>query len=133
MVSGLSLYDYFTELRIDDKRVTFASAHISDVSLQDNRVVAALNLVLPEPTDLRGRRIALAIYDPTYFTAIDTLGAPALPGSLSFCTTWLTKFRPAGPDSLTLAMLSKLSREDIPEDTRIGARFADWSTIECAA
>lgn len=132
MVTGLSDYDYFTELTIDGAPVGFASATVTDVALSDGKLTATLVLTLAEPLEIAGRSFELALFDPTYYAAVETLGAPLLPETLSGCSTELRDFEPQSMDSATLAELSQLDRDETPPDPRIGARFADRSLITCA-
>ncbi len=132
MVEGLGYYDYFTDLDVDGARLSFAEATVTDVRLEGAQLAATLELRLDAPLDLRGRSIGLALYDPTYFAAVETLAPPSLPDALDACQARLVKFEPTNLDSTTLAALGALSREETPEDERIGARFADRSTITCS-
>lgn len=132
MVDGLGHYDFFTDLKIDGARIAFSAAAASDVRIEGDRLAATLELTLPSPQALRGRAIELALYDPTYFAAVDTLDAPSLPQTLGACRAELVEFEPTNLDAVTLAALGALSREETPEEPRIGARFADRSAIACA-
>lgn len=131
MIDGLRDYDFFTDLRVDDTRIALSKAAVTQVMLDGDLLAATLELTLDAPLDLRGRELALSLYDPTYFAAVTTLDAPVLPEAFAACTERLTRFEPRALDSSTLADLSQLSREEMPDDPRIGARFADRSTIAC--
>lgn len=132
LIAGLGDYDYFTTLEIDGARVAFADAKITALRLDDARLAATLELTLAAPQALRGRTLELGLYDPTYFAAVDTLTAPILPPAAEGCRSRLFDFEPTQLDSVSLFKLGALSREETPEDPRVGARFADWSTITCA-
>lgn len=132
VLDGLSAYDYFTDLKIEGERSTFVEARTTEIHLVEGRLSATLELALPSPQVLDGRVVELALYDPTFFAAVETMVAPSLPGRLESCVAHLLKFDPSHLESTTLAALSALSREETPEDPRIGARFADRSTVRCA-
>ncbi|MBX2856595.1 MAG: DUF1007 family protein [Rhodobacteraceae bacterium] len=131
VVAGLRHYAFFTDLRIDGARLTFSDARISALDLEKARLAATLELTLETPQELEGRLVELALYDPTYFAAVDTLAAPIMPPALNNCSAHLVDFEPTKLDSGSLVALGALSREETPADPRIGARFADRSTIAC--
>ena len=131
MVEGLGAYDFFIEIKQDGAPVAIAYASISQVLLQDDRLAAALDVTLAEPLPLEGRRLEIALFDPTYFAAVTTLGPPLMPETASVCVVDFVRFEPQSLDAASLLDLGLLSREETPADPRIGARFADRSYITC--
>lgn len=131
IVDGLSYYDYFTDLSFDGDRLDFSGGVVTEVRLVGAELFATIELALAEPEPIRGRRIELAIYDPTYFAAVETMAAPALPSLELGCQSELTKFEPTALDATSLAVLSALSRDETPLEPRVGAQFADWSMVTC--
>lgn len=129
---GLGIYEYFTDLRVDEERLSFASAAVDDVQVSGERLVLTLDLTLAAPRDLRGRSLDLALYDPTFFADVRTMAPPVLPIAAPECDVVLTPFEPTQLESYSLMALSALSREETPDDPRIGAQFADRSAITCA-
>lgn len=132
VADGLKHYDYFTNLKVAGERLVFANVSVRDVGQEEGRLAATLELTLQTPQDVRGHTVELALYDPTYYAAVDTLAPPELPEQLADCVVNLVKFEPTSVDAETLLVLSALSREETPEEPRIGARFADRSTVICA-
>lgn len=132
MVEGLQLYAFFTEITRDGAPVAFKDAAVSDVQLHGDLLAAALELTLDEPLPLAGAPVEIALFDPTYFAAVTTLGPPVLPEALGACAVDFTRFEPQSLDAVTLLELSRLSREETPSEPRIGARFADRSRLTCA-
>lgn len=133
MVGGLSEYDYFTEIRHDGELVAIADAAVGQVQIHGDLLAAALDLTFSEPLPLDGEPLEVALFDPTYFAAVKTLGPPIVPESVGACTVDFVRFEPQSLDAMMLLELDELSREETPADPRIGARFADRSRVECGA
>lgn len=132
MVDGLGFYEYFTDLEIDGAHQTFSGASVSDVRIEGVQLIATLELQLETPQPLTQRDVVLSLYDPTYFAAIDVMEAPVFSAPAAGCRSELTKFEPTSLDAADIEILSALSREETPDDPRIGARFADRSRILCS-
>lgn len=132
IVDGLSYYGYFTDLRVGDDRLSFTNASVGDARLEGYQLAATLELTLEGPQEVAGRSVALSLYDPTYFAAVETTTAPILPAELEACRTQLVNFQPTMLDSVTLAELDALSREETPANANIGAELADRGYVTCA-
>lgn len=131
MVDGLGAHDFFTEFKRGGAPVAIAQASVGQIQLHDDLLAAALELTVAEPFPLAGAPLELALFDPTYFAAVTTLGPPVLPVGAGACAVAFTRFEPRSLDSVALLELGRLSREETPDDPRIGARFADRSRITC--
>lgn len=132
MVEGLAVYGYFTEITRDGALVDVAAASVSQVQLHDDLLAAALELTLAEPFSLDGADVEIALFDPTYYAAVTTLGPPVLPEMSAACAVDFTRFEPHYLDAATLLELSRLARDETPSESRVGARFADRSRLTCA-
>ena len=131
-VDGLGYYRHFTDLRIGDERQAFSGAEAVDVRLEGFQLAATLELTLETPQGIDGKSVELALYDPTYYAAVETLEPPKLPPDLTGCRSRLLKFQPTSLDSATLTKLSALSREETPDDPEVGAQFSDRSFVTCS-
>lgn len=132
MVDGLAAYDYFTDLQLGDERQSFVDAAVTELRLEEARLAATLELTLETPKALSAAGVELALYDPTYFAAVDTIAEPTFSSARTDCRVRLVKFEPSSMDAANLFMLGALSREETPENVHIGARFADRSFVTCS-
>lgn len=133
MADALGHYGHFTDLSLGGERLKFASAKAQDLRLEGAKLTVTLVLELETPQDVGDLDVALSLYDPTYFAAVETTKAPALPPQLKHCTATLIDFKPTSLNALTLAELAALSREETPTDPEIGAQLADRSYVTCNA
>lgn len=127
---GLGDYGYFTDLRIGDDQLDLGTPNIL-ASLQQGRIAARLSYALDAPLPIDDDEAVLALYDPTYFTAVTMAAAPVLRGGPTSCEAVLDAFEPSVDLAATQAALAALSREETPSEPNIGARFADRARLQC--
>lgn len=133
---GLGDYGYFTDLRLDGAPIDIGAPTEIVATLAHGRIAARLDYDLDAPLPIAGAEAVLALYDPTYFTAVTMAAAPALlaPNDADArCTTTLDPFEPTTALAATQQLLAALGREETPEEANVGERFADRARLQCAA
>lgn len=134
MMMGLSDYDYFTDLRLDEERVALDAPRDAIARLEDGVIGASFFIPLAEPSDPTGKTTVLKLYDPTYFTEVTMAAEPTFAGAKpDHCLTGLEPFDASAKVAQLQAILLQLSREETPEIENIGSVFADKATLSCGA
>lgn len=132
MMTGLSGYGYFVDLSLDDRKAMFGAPRDVAATLQDGRVAARFDLPLSAPRPLAGAAVSLALYDPTYFTAVDTAAPAAIVGGEpEGCAIDHQTFESTSQLAHVQTLLAKLSREETPEEQNVGVLFADKTRLTC--
>lgn len=96
-----------------------------------DQVEVSFDLPLAAPLALKPGGASLKLYDPSYYydyTLPTMLTPDPLPAG---CTGALIRFKPDDADNRIRQQLAALSREQIPDDPNIGARFADELRLTC--
>lgn len=130
---GLGAYEFFTDLKVNGARVALPDPSGVAVLLQSGRLAMRLDFALPTPTPLAGATIDLALYDRTYFTEVRTNAAPTLAETPAACEVMFEPFVATEALAETQLMLSRLARDDFPENRDVGKLFADHTTVKCAS
>jgi ABC-type uncharacterized transport system substrate-binding protein len=129
-LGNLKEYGYFTDLRVGDRRLDWAEATDVATGLRGERLWLRFTLPLREPAPARGRWLAYAIYDPSYFVEmLHTEGSrPALetPAGLA-CAATLT---PPSPSPEKQSLAAALDRTQNAGES-LGVHFAEWVTVRC--
>ena len=128
---GLGDYGYFTELRVDETAFDIAAPRDVVATLQEGRIAARLTYAFNPPIDVEAAAATLALFDPTYFTAVTMAAAPVVLGN-DACAATFTPFEATAQLAQTQELLARLGREETPEDASIGALFADRAVLRCA-
>ncbi len=131
IIAGLGAYEFFTEMKVDGERISLGAPAVLEVGLSDGMLSATLELQLEIPLAPQGHDFEIALFDPTYYASVVTIGPILLPASMGECEVSFQTFKPEMLDTITLSRLGQLTREETPDDQRIGARFADRNHIEC--
>lgn len=129
-LDNLREHGYFTDFRIDDRRVAVGEVGEVETALRDRRLWMRFTVPLAEPIPVRGQWIGYAVYDPSYFVEMLHVEgfAPTLktPPGLS-CTASLT---PPSPSPETRRLAFALDRTQNAGDS-LGVHFAEWVTLKC--
>ncbi|MEM9197430.1 MAG: DUF1007 family protein [Pseudomonadota bacterium] len=118
-------------LEIDGKDVRLSDPKRGSVEIRDGRLRITFERELANSVAAAGLRATARLYDPTYFVAYSVTQPSLAEGVGHACRATLVPFDP-GRDLVRLqATLAQLSREETPEDTRVGALFADEIHLTC--
>lgn len=124
-------FDGSAHLSLDNEPVELDWPRDVDGQLLDGRLQLTFVRDLKTPVHVEGREISAAFYESTYFFAFKITNTPMLLGHVGACKTEVVPFSPDPNDASLFAMLASLSREEIPEDQNVGARFADRISLRC--
>jgi len=163
IVEGFGHYGYFTELTASGNGIPLGDPSSGAAWLESGQLGVVMDLPLTGTIPLSGAQLDLALYDPTYFTAISLAIEPQLvsvdgapfktspdrangdsTGSAGAnsaaaatggpeCSVNLKKFDADQQTMELQSQLAELSREETPADATVGALFADRVTLRCAA
>lgn len=100
--------------------------------LEDGRLVVQFRRDLKAPTPISQRSVEVAFYEGTYYYAFSVATDPQVAGASDDCTIDVNPFDGTAQDEALQVVLAKLGREDTPEDTNVGALFADRILLQCA-
>lgn len=119
-------------LSIDGVSVPLSRPIEMDADLEDGRLVVRFRRDLADPVPLNALRMIVALYERTYFYAFSVGDEPKIIGGGENCRIGVARFDSSGKYKALLTTLAALSREEVPEDTNIGANFADRIILKCA-
>ncbi|MDB6178235.1 DUF1007 family protein [Paracoccus sp. Z330] len=125
-------YEGDTYLFIDGQKTALSRPRDAKAESLGDRIGVGFTLELETPVDLVGQTANLKIYDPIYYYAYSVTEDSGLEESNPDCDLRIAPFEPDGETSAIQAELAALSREEIPEDTEIGALFAENIYLTCA-
>lgn len=128
---GFGFYKYFTFLRDKDNVIALGKPLGVIVQLQQLRLGLSFTIPLKKPLDLKGRSLSLQLYDPTYFTAITIGLVPTIVGKAVPCSVTVKKPTENERTRRSQVLLSQLSREETPEESDVGAVFAETTRLVC--
>lgn len=118
-------------LEIDGEDVPLSGPKRGSVRIEDGRLLIAFERELARSIDVTGLRATARLYDPSYFVAYSIAQPPRTEGASHACRATLVPFDPSRDLVRLQATLAQLSREETPEDTRVGALFADEVHLTC--
>lgn len=124
-LENLAEWGYYADLEAGGKRLAAGKAGNGAATLDDGILVLKFRLPLKEPLAVAGQTLAVRVYDPTYYIAIemDKATAVKLPGLWSDrCTTRLRE--PARVEFKPLAESAYTAQADKKADMRDGIGFA---------
>ncbi|MEM7188540.1 MAG: DUF1007 family protein [Pseudomonadota bacterium] len=118
-------------LSLDGTRLPLSGPKAFDADLEDGRLVVRFRRFLDTPVAVRGRSVDVALYERTYYYAFTIAAEPQVIGDTDACEAALIPFEAAKQHEALQATLAKLSREETPDDTNVGALFADKVVLAC--
>lgn len=132
MILGLGDYDFFTDLKLGDEPVKLQPPKTGLATFQKGQIGFTFVLGLAKPMALAGKSLTLKLYDPTFYTAVTTLGEPEIVGAnKAACVAGFKKFNPSAEMALLRQVLA--GDEAAPAAIEnVGAYFADTASLTCA-
>jgi len=129
ILDNLAEYDWYTEVRADDRRILGRPEGSATMAMQDRQLRFRFRLLLDEAVDPRDRTLRYAVYDPTYFIEIlhDPESPPRLQLSTGPCRMDILKPR---PDPAIVARALALDFTQTGE-ADLGRHFAEKVTAHC--
>ncbi|MGF1640503.1 MAG: DUF1007 family protein [Rhodospirillales bacterium] len=129
-IGNLKEFDYFTFVEVNGETPAYAEVAEYGMHHVDGRLVMWFHLPLASPVDPRTAEVAFALYDPTYFIAVDLVEDNPI------------RIRGRMPESCRPAIvaaseqggslsLSETFFQTLDPSTAFGARFAPWVRLEC--
>ena len=131
VVEGFGHYQFFTYLKDKDTPVALEKPSNVTVQLHQKRLGLVFLIPLKTPMVVKGKTLALQLYDPTYFTEISIDLPPMVVGKASGCSVAVTKPRSTEQSRQSQMLLSRLSREEKPEIENVGVLFAETTRLTC--
>jgi ABC-type uncharacterized transport system substrate-binding protein len=128
-VESLVEWNYMTELLVDKGYGTFAAAEAYSTDIEDGMIVLSFTLPLEEPVDAQAHAVALRMYDPTYYIAIEFAGddAVSVEGTDHICAVAID---PAAPQFDT-QKLSETTFTNPDQAMGFGSMFAETARLAC--
>lgn len=123
-------FDGSAHLTVNGQAIDLAWPSGLDVQLIDGRLRLTFIRGLETPIPLTGADVEVAFYESTYFFDFSVTKTPELIGGENTCRATVIPFEPDRHDPL-LKALAKLSREETPTETNVGANFADRIYLRC--
>lgn len=124
-------YEGDTYLWIDGKKQILSYPKNSSAQMVKGRVGVSFELHLRAPQEMAGRSASLKLYDPIYYYAYSIPNEGRIFGPAAGCDVWVNRFDPDDQTAELQKKLGALSREDMPEDLDIGAKFAEEIALKC--
>jgi ABC-type uncharacterized transport system substrate-binding protein len=125
-------FDGSAHLFVADAAVPLAWPEKVDVDMVDGRLKVMFTRRLERPIDLGQDTLEVGFYENTYFFAFAITETPKLLGQVGQCSSQVRAFVADENNRALQTALAQLSREETPEDTNVGAIFADRIFLECA-
>lgn len=131
VLEGFGRYDFFTHLRDQEGDIALGKPLEVAAQLQQGRLGLSFLIPLKAPLVLKGKKLTLQLYDPTYFTDITIGLPPVIVGKPHNCVVSLIKASETEQTLQAQSLLAQLSREQTPENGNVGAMFADTTRVTC--
>ncbi|MEM7546475.1 MAG: DUF1007 family protein [Pseudomonadota bacterium] len=124
-------FDGTSHLSIEGEAVKLARPTGFDVELENEQLKVTFRRNLPEPIDVRGLDVEVAVYEKTFFYSLGVTKGPKFIGAETGCATDVIRFDPDTQLNALQYSLFELSREETPEIENVGALFADRIVLKC--
>lgn len=124
-------YEGDTHLWIDGEKQILSRPLETSAQMIKGRIGVSFEVHLQTPQDMAGRSASLKLYDPLYYYAYSIPNEGRILGKASGCHVWVNRFNPDGQTAKLQKELSALSREEMPENLNIGAKFAEEIALQC--
>lgn len=127
-IESLVEWHYMTELLVDDSYGIFGEAEAYATEIDDGIITLRFTLPLAKPVDAAAHDVALRMYDPTYYIAVQFAGddAVTIEGSDS-CTVAVDRATP----SLDPLSLGESTFTNTDQASGIGIMFAETARLRC--
>jgi ABC-type uncharacterized transport system substrate-binding protein len=127
-IESLVEWHYMTELLVDDSYGIFGEAEAYAADIEDGIITLRFTLPLTKPVDARAHDVALRMYDPTYYIAVEFVGgdAVAVEGP-DACSIAIDRATP----SLDSLSLGETTFTNTDQATGIGIMFAATARLRC--
>ncbi|MEX1107479.1 MAG: DUF1007 family protein [Dongiaceae bacterium] len=127
-IESLVEWHYMTELMVDDSYGIFGEAEAYAADIEDGIITLRFTLPLAEPVDAKAHDVALRMYDPTYYIAVEFAGnnAVTVEGS-DACTVTINRATP----SLAPLSLGETTFTNTDQAMGIGIMFAETARLRC--
>jgi len=123
-------YDGDSYLWHDGDPVALSGPVDPTARIEDGRIVFTFQRETATP--LRpGSDTTVKIYDPTYYSAYAVTQAARIEGPAEGCAAEVEPFEPTPLLARLQESLAAIPADGMPEDTEIGARFAEKAHIRC--
>lgn len=124
-------FDGSAHLSLDGQLQNLEWPEDLDAHLIDGQLTMTFTRKLSEPLDLSQTGVEVGFYESTYFFAFSISQEPKLLGNVGPCTAEVIQFDPTEKTATMKKLLARLSREETPTDTNVGANFADRIALTC--
>jgi len=130
MLKNLKAYDYFTVLNVDGQPSGFAAPVDANAVYEKGILTLRFTLPLAEAADPRRSDVTFAMYDPSFYVAIEVADNLSLTftGSASADCTGRIKENTREVESKSL---SEVVFQDATAASSIAAAYAQWVAISC--
>lgn len=133
-VESLKEYDYFTFLKVADKRKGFKLPVEYWLQMNDGLLTLFYTMPLIEPIPMKSNAVTLEVYDPIYFVDFSLVkDEPALlVGNPTGCS--LQVHRKEEPDAAAAAVLGQIpaTERDLPQDLQaVTSQLANRILVKC--
>jgi ABC-type uncharacterized transport system substrate-binding protein len=129
-LKGLSAFDYFTDARIDGKKLKFKTVDVFESHIRDGRLWMRFVLPFSNPVDASEKQLTFAIYDPTYYVEILHLKDDIIAFRGPSSNQCVGKIVPPRPTIEAVMLARALDREATP-DKSLGRMFAEHVNVIC--
>lgn len=130
ILSNIAETGYLTEFRTTGEAPTIAGHYPASVELVGRRLSLNFEVVFNEPVDIATAPLAYAVYEPTYYIAVNhqpKQDAVTLVGAPQECGWSLEE---PDPDEDLTAFALALDKTQSAGDG-LGVNFAEWVTVRC--
>lgn len=124
-------FDGATHLSVNSEPVNLSRPQDMQADLVDGRLVLRFRRELESAVDAMRDQIEIAFYERTFYYSFVIDEVPVIHGAADRCVATVDPFDPTKQDLSLQATLAKLSREETPDDTDVGAKFADRIDLKC--
>lgn len=124
-------YEGDTYLWIDGQKQQLLPPIKTSAHMVKGRIGVSFELHLLTPLDMAGRSANLKLYDPIYYYAYSIPNEGRIFGNAPDCHVRVNRFTADQYSAKLQTELSALSREDMPENPNIGAKFAEEIVLQC--
>jgi len=136
MVSNLKSYQYFSELYLDDVpveiKVPFSSSLKAYGDDADMRLVLEMGFKFTPALDIQSKSVALRVYDPTYFIAMNHKTAENIKVTAKERFACKTSLDIPSPSQEVIDYALSLDRFQT-ETGGLGIHFAETALVDCSS
>ena len=130
-LANLEEYHYFTDVRLDGRRLPLGRPAGAETGLRGQRLWLRFEVPLAEPVDPGSGRLTFAIYDPTYYIEILYLDGEFVTFTGPGADACFGEIVPPSPSMEAIALAAALDRTQSGGDG-LGELFAETVVVECS-